>query len=289
MNISVSRLAEVAMPNFCPRCFWIKSKMGWELPFARPMPSIFWDIDRYVKSIVRTHYDERGVLPKWFPYLGKVTRLEKVPRWQDFYFAHPQLKITLRGEMDELFQLDGSEYHIVDYKTARYTVTQSELLPMFEAQLNAYAFIAKHGGFFSPVTGLSLVYLEPDTDFLLNSRLLERSAEQLMLGFAPKVKSVEIMTDSFIEGLLHKATEISNLSEPPKPTPTCQNCRLVRSLFEAVSFSNLDLLTLEFEVKRAADSGTALNPMEVQLVLRNIQGFLSSVKARMGWDSLIPW
>jgi len=289
MNISVSRLAEVAMPNFCPRCFWIKSRMGWELPFARPMPGIFRDIDRYVKSIVRTHYKERGVLPEWFPYLGNVIRLEKVPRWQDFYFAHPQLKITLRGEMDELFQLDGSEYHIVDYKTARYTAAQGGLFPMFEAQLNAYAYIAEHRNFFSPVTGLSLVCLEPDTDFSLNRGLMQRSLDKLILGFTPQVKSVEIKPDSFIEGPLHKATEISNLSEPPKPTPTCQNCRLVRSLFEAVSFSNLDLLTLEFEVKRAADSGTALNPMEVQLVLRNIQGFLSSVKARMGWDSLIPW
>jgi hypothetical protein len=96
--------------------------MGWELPFARPMPGVFWDIDRYVKSIVRTHYKERGVLPEWFPYLGNVIRLEKVPRWQDFYFTHSQLKITLRGEMDEILQLDSSGYHIVDYKTARYTV-----------------------------------------------------------------------------------------------------------------------------------------------------------------------
>ena len=247
MIISVSNLVEVARPDFCPHCFWIKLRMGGKLPFARPMPGIFRDIDRYVKSIVLAHYKERGVLPEWFPYLGNVTRLEKVPKWKDFYFTHPQLKITLRGEMDEILQLDGSGYHIIDYKTARYTVTQSELFPMFEAQLNAYAFIAKHGGFFSPVTGLSLVYLEPDTDFLLNSRLLERSAEQLMLGFSPKVKSVEIKPDSFIEGLLQKATEISNLSEPPRPTPTCQNCRLVEHLSNTVSISKLDLLTLELE------------------------------------------
>jgi hypothetical protein len=261
MNISVSKLAETAMPNFCPRCYWIKSRMGGELPFRMPMPGIFSDIDRYVKSIVHTYYEEKGVLPKWFPYLGEVTNLERVPRWKDFSFTHPRLNVTLRGEMDEILQLEGPAYHITDYKTARCTVTHDGLFPMFEAQLNGYAYIAEHGHFFSPVTGLSLIYLEPDTDFDVNHKLAERSLDQLTLGFTPRIKNVEMKPDSFIEGLLQKATEISKLSEPPKPTPTCQNCRLVRSLFETVSFSNSDLLTLEFEVKRAADSSTALNPM----------------------------
>jgi hypothetical protein len=219
--------------------------MGWELPFVMPMPGVFRDIDRHVKNVVRTHYEEKGVLPQWFPYLGEITKLEKAPGWRDFYFTHPQIGITLRGEADEILQLDGYGYHIIDYKTARYTVTQSELFPMFEAQLNAYAYIAERGNFFSPVTSLSLIYLEPDTVFRLNHRLTERLLDQLTLGFTPKVKSVEIKPDSFIEGLLQKATYISNLPEPPKPEASCRNCRSVEHLSEIISISKLDLAAVK--------------------------------------------
>jgi CRISPR/Cas system-associated exonuclease Cas4 (RecB family) len=236
MNISVSRLAVVARPNFCPRCFWIKLKMGWELPFVMPMPGVFRDIDRHVKNVVRTHYEQKGVLPQWFPYLGEVTKLEKDPKWRDFHFTHSQLGITFRGEMDEILQLDGYGYHIVDYKTARYTAAQGELFPMFEAQLNAYAYIAECGGFFLPVIGLSLVYLEPDTDFQLTPGLIERSSDRLMLGFAPQVKTIVIKPASFIEGLLQKAADIAGLPEPPKPISRCQNCQLVERLAEIGCF-----------------------------------------------------
>jgi len=136
MYISASRLAEVAMPDFCPRCLWIKLSMGWKLPFERPMPSIFSSIDSYVKNVVHRHYEEKRELPRWFPYLGEVIRLERAPTWQDFHFTHRQLGITLRGQADEILQLDGRKYHIVDYKTARHTVTQDELFPLFDAQLN---------------------------------------------------------------------------------------------------------------------------------------------------------
>ncbi len=234
MIISVSKLAEVAMPGFCPHCFWIKLKMGWELPFQRPVPSIMGDIDRHVKNVVRTHYEEKGMLPQWFPYLGEVTKLEKAPGWRDFYFTHPQLGITLRGEMDEILQLNGCGYHILDYKTARYTVTQDRFLPVFEAQLNAYAYIAGRGNFFSPIVGLSLVYLEPDAGSHLHREQMELLSGKLRLGFTPRVKSIEIKPDSFTEGLLRKCAGIASLSEPPEPVPQCHNCRLFQNVSEMV-------------------------------------------------------
>jgi hypothetical protein len=106
---------------------------------------------------------------------------------------------------------------------------------MFEAQLNSYAYIARRGGFFSPVTGLSLVYLEPDTDFRLYHGLMERLSGQLTLGFTPQVKSVEIKPDSFTEGILQKCADIASLPEPPKPVPQCHNCQLFQNLSEMVS------------------------------------------------------
>jgi hypothetical protein len=242
MIISVSRLAEVAMPDFCPRCFWIKLKMGWKLPFQRPMPGILGDIDRHVKNVVRTHYEEKGMLPQWFPYLGRVTKLEEAPGWRDFCFSHPRLGITIRGEMDEILQLNGCGYHILDYKTARYTAAQDKFLPVFEAQLNAYAYIAERGGFFSPITGLNLVYLEPDTDSQFNRGLMQQSSGKLILGFIPQVKSVEIKPDSFTEDLLQKCADIASLLEPPKPVSQCQNCRLLQNLSKMVSVQKPELI-----------------------------------------------
>jgi ATP-dependent exoDNAse (exonuclease V) beta subunit len=42
---------------------------------------------------------------------------------------------------DDVFELEDSTYHIVDYKTARLTETQDELFPKYEVQINAYAYI----------------------------------------------------------------------------------------------------------------------------------------------------
>jgi hypothetical protein len=44
--------------------------------------------------------------------------------------------------------------------------------------------------------------LDPDTDFDRNPSLLKRSYDGLMLGFTPKVKTVEIKPDGFVEELL---------------------------------------------------------------------------------------
>ena len=62
-----------------------------------------------------------------------------------------------------MFLRTDESYFIADHKTARFTNHQDELLPMYEVQLNGYAYIAESIGY-SPITGLGLVYYEPFTD-----------------------------------------------------------------------------------------------------------------------------
>ena len=230
MSISAGTLGDLAMPDFCPRCFWIKFKCE-KLPFQIPMPGIFSSIDSYMKNIVHRYYDKEQKLPEWFPPIGDVLKWEKVPSWQKFQIIDPQTGVTLRGTPDDVFQLQNYNYHIVDYKTARLTAAQDKLLPRYEVQLNAYAYIANRT-FFSPVSALSLIYLEPDTDFYSEPDLLNRSDDHLMLGFTPKIKNVDIKPDSFIEGLLNQANEIDKQEIPPEHTYAGQDCELLERFIQ---------------------------------------------------------
>lgn len=222
------------MPDFCPRCFWIKLKLEGNLPFQIPMPGIFSSIDSYVKNVVTRYYEQEQKLPDWFPYIGEVAKHEEAPSWQKFQIVHPQTGAVLRGTPDEVFQLQDSSYHIIDYKTARLTAGQGKLFPSYEVQLNAYAYIANRT-FFSPVSALTLIYLEPDTDFKSEPALLARSDSNLMLGFTPKVKGVEIKPDSFIEELIYRANEINEQDAPLSHIPGCENHQLLENLIQLVT------------------------------------------------------
>lgn len=233
LTISAATLGSLAMPDFCPRCFWIKLKCD-RLPFQIPMPGVFSSIDSYIKDSVLRYYEQEGELPGWFPDIGEVQRIEEIPSYQKFSVTEPQSGATLRGTPDGVFRLKDGTFHIVDYKTARFTVAQSGLFPMYEVQLNAYAYIGNRT-FFSPVSSISLIYLEPDTNLASNPDLLSRSKDYLMLGFTPKVKSVEIKPDSFIEGLLKQANQLNMEGMPPQHNPTCQDCKSLEKLFELVA------------------------------------------------------
>lgn len=281
MNISASRLAEVAAPNFCPRCFWVKLKMGWEVPFELEMPSVFRAIHEQITNIVHAHYVQTGRLPRWFPNVGTVKGLEGTLHWSKFSFTHPKFEITLRGQADDIFRMEIG-YHIADYKTARYTETQQQLLPQFEAQLNAYAYISEHGRFFSPVTGLSLIYLDPDPSCDLNQRLASDLLIEPLLGFNVKAVVVQLKPDSFTENLLERVAEIASFDSAPTPMPSCGNCRLIKELGELTSLSLVDLLVLERELTQLPDFSNGWTPLEVQLVRQKVASLLSNLKQKMG-------
>jgi len=237
LTISAGTLGDLAMSDFCPRCFWIKLRLEGKLPFQIPMPGIFSSIDSYLKNIVHRYYDEKQKLPGWFPYIGEIVKWERVPSWQKFQIVDPLTGVTLRGTPDDVFQLQDSSYHVVDYKTARLTTGQGGIFPRYEVQLNAYAYIASRT-FFSPVSALSLIYLDPDTDLQSEPDLLRRSDDHLMLGFTPKVKNVDIKPDSFIEGLFQRANEIDEKDVPPEHAYAGRDCQLLERLVEIAAIGN---------------------------------------------------
>lgn len=229
LTISATNLSELAQPGYCPRCFWVKQKSR-RLPY-QSFPGIFSSIDRYVKRMARHHFDSAGVLPAWFPAVGEVEGMETVPNYRSFAVTDPKSGVTLRGEPDEVLRLKGATYHIVDYKTARLTANAQSMFPRYVAQLNAYAYIGSRHAF-SPVSGLSLIYFEPDTDVEADPGLAARTVDEFLLGFTPKLQVVDLKPDSFIEELLRLAREILEQDAPPAGNGGCKECQAVEELVE---------------------------------------------------------
>ncbi len=173
--ISGKDLGQLALKDFCPRCFWIERKLG-KAPGI--FPGIFSSIDSLTKKSVKRSYLERDCLPGWLPIEGAVRPIE-FPR-----ISVPMLEYgnwILTGDPDEVFEMDDGSYHIVDYKTAKFTNKQDELLPMYQVQLNAYA-LALPVYNIKPISKLSLLYCEPKEEL--------DSDEDFCLGFT--IQSLEI-------------------------------------------------------------------------------------------------
>ncbi|MBI4328691.1 MAG: PD-(D/E)XK nuclease family protein [Chloroflexi bacterium] len=142
--------------------------------------------------------------------------------------------MTLRGTADGIFQLRGKGYAIVDYKTAKYTPGQEGLLPVYETQLNAYAYIGNRVGF-APISQLALIYMEPVTNDIAASDVLTTNNEGFALRFSATIVPVGVQPDVTIPPLLQRARRIYDLASPPDPQPSCKDCQAVTSLIRTMS------------------------------------------------------
>jgi len=225
--ISGRSLAGV-LEGFCPRCFWIQHKCT--LPYQMPFPGIFSVIDSFTKRTVHGFFDRHGRLPDWYPKIGRVVDYVKnggLLHWSRYRITHPPTGIILTGSPDDVFKLRDGSYHIVDYKTARITQVQEELFETYKIQLNSYAYIAERIGF-KPVSGLSLIYMEPDA---ARPPLRDRPAA---LGFIAAHRSVELRADRIIPPLLEEVRKVLSRSTPPRGIAGCEDCEALRGLVDVV-------------------------------------------------------
>ena len=217
IQISAKVLGQVAMPDFCPRCFWIKlhsKKLPWQI-----FPGIFSSIDAYTKKVVHQWIDrEKGDSWQFLNDLH-VTGYLPTPHWSKFRTEIKEFGITLSGMADDIW-ITPLGIHIPDYKTAKFTKNQDKLLPMYRAQVNGYARIGNALGM--NVCGVSLIYMEPQTE--------EADAEDgsrpwthlFKMSFVPHVAPVMMDTDS-LDPLLEKARKIYDGPEP-LGNRSCKDC-----------------------------------------------------------------
>jgi hypothetical protein len=170
---------------------------------------------------------------KWLANSGISGAPITVPHHNKFQVFHADSRVLLTGAPDEMIQLADGAYTILDYKTARYTGTQDTLLPLYEIQLNAYAYIAERLNF-KPVKNLFLVYYEPITEISrekIDSIITDNGFE---LAFSGKVVPVPIKKDD-IEPLLGKVRQIYELSKPAERRTGCKDCQAIDEIIKCFS------------------------------------------------------
>ena len=203
-----------------------------KLPY-QIFPGIFSSIDSYGKRLVHGWFDRHGSAPPWLSGLGDIKGYRNPPHFSKFNVLHPETSILLTGSPDGILVLGDHSNFIVDYKTARFTAQQDELFPMYEAQLNAYAYIGERCGF-SPVSGLALVYTEPVTQAAAAVKDANVTGEGFILEFSAHVLPVDLKPDLVLT-LLRKVREIFDLEHPPESSQSCKDCELLEKLFTVAS------------------------------------------------------
>jgi hypothetical protein len=231
IRISAKNLGAVALPSFCARCFWIQMRAE-GLPY-QIFPGIFSSIDSYGKRLVHAWFDRHQSAPPWLGGLGDIKGYRNPPHFSRFSILDRETGIVLRGTPDGILVRRDDSHVIVDYKTAKFTAHQDELFPMYEAQLNAYAFIGEQCGF-SPVSGLALVYTEPVTDNAAASKDGNLTEAGFAMEFSAHVLPVELAPQR-IPKLLAKVRDIYDRKRPPEPREGCKDCALLRNLIELAS------------------------------------------------------
>lgn len=204
--ISGKDLGQLALDKFCPRCFWLERHNG-KAPSI--FPGIFNTLDRLTKRSVKRSFVERNKHPEWLP-LRNIRKIVEISRISIPVTEYGDWVLT--GDPDNVFELEDKSFHIVDYKTAKFTEKQDELLPMYEVQLNAYAFALEKQGM-KPVSALSLIYCEPSEDL--------DSDQDFRLSFRTNLLDIDIKPE-IIPILLQKARGILNNEIPPLPRFGCQ-------------------------------------------------------------------
>lgn len=221
LQISAKNLGRYAMPDFCPRCEWIRLKSK-KLPYQM-FPGIFSTIDAYTKKIVHEWIDRKAGSEMLKKY--KVTGYRKAPHWSKFKMD-TESGIILSGAVDDIWTVEGGIV-IPDYKTAKKTGNADKLLPMYAVQLNGYAKIAEAIGM-GKVLSIPLIYMEPQTEqpFVdTNSKAIDIWG----MSFIPKILDLEIDND-MVDKLLEKARDIYD-NDIPELNGECKDCEALENIF----------------------------------------------------------
>jgi hypothetical protein len=227
IRISGKNLGALALESFCPRCFWLKMHCK-ELPY-QIFPGIFSSIDSYTKKVTHIHYEECSAIPGWLRQFGDLVKPVKTPTHYSFYVVDTDTNIRLTGVPDEIFQMKDGSFFIADYKTAKYTGTQDKLLPMYKIQLNAYGYIGNKTDY-HPVTGIGLVYYEPQTELSEESLDSVLTEDGFKLAFQGKLLPLELAPEKMIPPLLRKVREIYDRPRVPEGAIGCEDCERLDKL-----------------------------------------------------------
>ncbi|MDG6912889.1 MAG: PD-(D/E)XK nuclease family protein [Nitrososphaerota archaeon] len=224
IRISAKNLGGLALPDFCPRCFWLGCHT--DLPFGSPFPGIFSSIDAYTKHVVEGWFQREGRLPVWLSQVGDVRMILKV---SSKTFRTDVDGVLLTGVPDAVVELVDGTLAILDYKTARFTETQDELFPMYRVQLNAYALISEATKL-GRVSKLALIYFEPPKPDRMPAEAASNiSGTGFVLPFTPYTLQVEKGLQE-VHDLARRVREIWTQPHPPESAAGCGDCQALEAV-----------------------------------------------------------
>lgn len=227
MRISAKNLGLLALPDCCPRCFWMRAKLGWKAPWAI-MPGIFSSIDGFSKRSLLAFYKTNGHFPPWIAGRWADVRPLKSPHHSTFRLTDPETGIVLTGVPDLMLGLSGRRLAILDLKTARFSDHQDSLLPMYQTQLNGYALIAEGLGM-GTVEALGLVYGEPPANDATKG--LDALVDDCGFSMPFKATAMPIELDrAMIRPLLQRAKSLLEMKNPPAGQEGCKECQMVEEM-----------------------------------------------------------
>lgn len=226
-RISAKNLGILALPDCCPRCFWMRARLGWKSPWAI-MPGIFSSIDGFSKRAILAYFETNGHFPPWIAGRWADVRPLPTPHHSTFRLTDPETGIVLTGVPDLMIGLPGRRLAILDLKTARFSKHQDFLLPMYQIQLIGYAIIAEGLGM-GHVEALGLIYGEPPAND--DNRGLDALVSDVGFSMPFKATALPIeLNRALISPLLRKAKEILEMENPPEGREGCGDCRLIEEM-----------------------------------------------------------
>jgi RecB family exonuclease len=181
--------------------------------------------------MVHDYFDRHGGPPGWLDPLGPITGYRDPPSFSTYHTVIEKFDIKLTGAPDAIFVRPDGSHVIADYKTSRLTAAQDNLLPMYETQLNGYAVIGLRCGF-TPISGLGLIYFEPQTAGEDVSEANQRDAGFTM-GFSAKIKAMPVDLAS-LEPLLATARKLYDQDDPPGGRRGCEDCPRLDQIMAAL-------------------------------------------------------
>ena len=222
-------LAQMNLPDPCEGCFWIRSRCR-EMPYSLPLPGLLFAADALAKQSVHAELDAERRLPPWMPALEGICGYVPDLSYKWFRYYDRKLGIVVAGQPDDLLVTERRTLHIVDYKAARLSAAQRGVMPLYEAQLGVYAYIARRlRRLPGPPEALSLLYMEPEVA-LCNGLLGERT---LALPLRARAVPVSMDAEEKIPELLAWAAEILRSEKCPYHNRDCHELGRMDELMRA--------------------------------------------------------
>lgn len=139
----------------CSRCFWLQYKKG-----IRQPEGIVSRLANRFDTVIKNYFDifrKTEELPLMVQ--GQIEgKLEKP--FTEVYFYHHDNKYGLYGKLDDCLVTADKKYTPIDFKTSSSDPRQKEILPAYQSQLDAYAFLLEFNK--KKTTGIGhLIYFFP--------------------------------------------------------------------------------------------------------------------------------